>query len=88
MWLNVNHVSILYGDHAYPNLEVFWFPEYDWTEFSSDMEKPIAPNTLEPLRMCIDLWMIIDSVHACDQCSHQFSRTGFLVSKCIVPPLH
>jgi hypothetical protein len=54
------------------------FPQYNWTEFYSNVEEAIPVDMPEPLGKDLDICMMCDSDHAGDKRT-RCSRTGFLI---------
>ncbi len=53
------------------------FPQYNWTEFYSNVEEAIPEDMPKPLGKDLDVGMMCDSYHAGDKRTRH-SHTGFL----------
>ncbi len=65
-------------DPTYPTIDMDSFPQYDWTEFCSNVEEAIPSNMPMPLGKDLDVHMMWDSDHAGKKQTRR-SRTGFLI---------
>jgi hypothetical protein len=54
-------------DPTYPKINMDSFPQFDWTQFYSDVEDAIPVDMPEPLGKDIDACMMCDSDHAGDK---------------------
>ncbi|KAL7465236.1 hypothetical protein ACHAXS_005568 [Conticribra weissflogii] len=65
-------------DPTYLAIDSTQFPICDWSEFYSEVEEPIPPNTPEAIGKVVDLCMFVDSDHVGDQHTLR-SCSGFLI---------
>ncbi len=75
-YLGLKHNTELVFDPTYPDINLDYFPTFDWTEFYGDVTEAIPTDMPKPLGKEVDLQMMVDSDHAGDK-QTQCSRTGF-----------
>ena len=77
-FLNIKHNSRLILDPTYPVIPQNIFQTHEWTNFYSNINEEIPPDTPESRGKEVDLQMYIDSDHAGDP-KTRHSRTGFFI---------
>ncbi len=65
-------------DPIYPAIDMDSFPQYDWTEFYSDVKEAIPSDMPLPLGKDLDVCMMCDSDHAGEKRTRR-ACTGFLI---------
>jgi hypothetical protein len=77
-YLRLKHNTRLVFDTTYPDIDLDFFPTFDWTKFYGDVTEAIPINMPKPLGKKVDLQMIVDSDHPGDKLT-QRSCTGFFI---------
>ena len=60
-YLRLKHNTRLIFDPTFPEINEDDFPQFDWTEFYSDVTEAIPTNMPPPLGKEVDLRMMVDS---------------------------
>ncbi len=77
-YLRLKHNIRLIFNPTYPDIDLDYFPSFDWTEFYGDVTEAILTDMPQPLGKEVDIQMMVDSDHAGDK-QTQHSCTGFLI---------
>jgi hypothetical protein len=77
-YLSQKHNTRLIFDPTHPKIDMGQFPQYNWTEFYSNVEEAIPVDMPKPLGKDLDVRMMCDSDHAGEKRT-RCSRTGFLI---------
>jgi hypothetical protein len=77
-YLKQKHNTQLVFDPTYPTIDMDSFPQYNWTEFYSNVKEAIPSDMPTPLGKDLDVRMMCDSDHAGEKRTRR-SCTGFLI---------
>ncbi len=66
-YLSQKHNTRLIFDLTYPKIDMGQFPQYNWTEFYSNVEEAIPVDMPKPLGKDLEVCMMCDNDHAGDR---------------------